>query len=183
MFFKWNCVVRNLFLIAILAVFIAASALTAQPLPAPVLHVEPDLKLLGKGELRWFGLHVYDASLWVGGQTWSPNRTYALDLQYARDIPGKRLVDSSISEMRRPGVKDEDKLARWATSLARMFPDVKSGDRIVGLHVPGKGASFYHQGQPTGTIEDVEFSETFFAIWLDPRTREPALREALLGQR
>ena len=96
MFFKWNCVVRNLFLIAILAVFIAASALTAQPLPAPVLHVEPDLKLLGKGELRWFGLHVYDASLWVGGQTWSPNRTYALDLQYARDIPGKRLVDSSI---------------------------------------------------------------------------------------
>jgi hypothetical protein len=44
--------------------------------------------------------------------------------------------------MRRLGVKDEDKLARWATSLARMFPDVKSGDRIVGLHVPGKGASF-----------------------------------------
>jgi hypothetical protein len=68
MSFKWNCVVRNLFLIAILAVFIAASALTAQPLPAPVLHVEPDLKLLGKGELRWFGLHVYDASLWVGGR-------------------------------------------------------------------------------------------------------------------
>jgi hypothetical protein len=51
------------------------------------------------------------------------------------------------------------------------------------VHLPGKGATFYHQGRITGSIDDAEFAETFFAIWLDPRTREPSLRKALLGQR
>ena len=85
--------------------------------------------------------------------------------------------------MRRLGVWDEDKLARWEKALTRVFPDVKRGERIVGVHLPGKGAIFYHQGQPTGTIDDPEFADAFFAIWLDPRTREPSLRKALLGQR
>jgi len=29
-------------------------------------------------------------------------------------------------------------------------------------------------------VEDVEFATAFFAIWLDARTSEPALRAALL---
>lgn len=34
-----------------------------------------------------------------------------------------------------------------------------------------------------GTIADAEFARAFFSIWLDPRTREPRLREQLTGQR
>lgn len=174
---------RNSLLIAIFSLLVCGHAMANAQLPAPLLREAPDLRLLGKGEMRWFGLHLYDATLWSSGQSWSPRQTYALDIEYAREISGKRIVDSSITEMRRLGVEDEDKLERWAEALARIFPDVKKGDRIVGVHRPGKGVSFYHQGEPTGSIEDTEFAETFFAIWLDPRTREPALRKALLGQR
>jgi hypothetical protein len=170
-----------LFLIVPLLVCGQASASTQ--LPAPLLREAPELRLLGKGEMRWFGLHLYDATLWASGSSWSPRQVYALDIEYAREISSKRLVDSTIAEMRRLGAQDEDKLARWSDTLTRVFPDVKPGDRIVGLHRPGKGAFFYHQGEPTGSIEDSEFADTFFAIWLDPRTREPALRKALLGQR
>jgi hypothetical protein len=172
---------RKSLVIAILSLMVTAQAAATQA-PSPLLREAPNLRLVGKGEMRWFGLHLYDASLWANGP-WSPQQTFALDLEYAREIPGKRLVESSISEMRRLGLQDEEKLARWAEALTRVFPDVKKGDRIVGVHLPGKGASFYHQGQPTGSVDDPEFAERFFAIWLDPRTREPSLRKALLGQR
>jgi hypothetical protein len=174
---------RNALVISILFLMISGHVSANTQLPASLLREAPQLRLLGKGEMRWFGLHLYDASLWSSGETWSPRQTYALAIEYARAIPGKRLVDSSIDEMRRLGIRDEDKLARWADLLARVFPDVKKGDRIVGAHVPGRGVTFFHQGQLTGSIEDTDFADTFFAIWLDPRTREPSLRKALLGER
>ena len=169
-------------LVAILAFLFCGPSMANTQLPASLLRDAPELRLLGKGEMRWFGLHIYDATLWATGSSWSAEQLYALAIEYAREISAKQLIDSSIAEMRRLGTKDEDKLARWGGALTRVFPDVKRGDRIVGVHLPGKGASFYHQGRPTGSIDDNEFAETFFAIWLDPRTREPALRKALLGQ-
>lgn len=170
-------------LFAALSFLLCGPLLANTQLPAQLLREAPDLRLLGQGEMRWFGLHLYDASLWSSADPWSPRHTYALSIEYARVIPGKRLVESSIAEMRRLGVRDEVKLARWESVLNGVFPDVKKGDRIVGVHLPGKGATFYHQGRITGSIDDAEFAETFFAIWLDPRTREPSLRKALLGQR
>lgn len=174
---------RNALLIALLSFMVSGHVFATTPLPAPLIREAPELRLLGKGEMRWFGLLLYDATLWSSGQSWSPRQTYALAIEYAREIPGNRLVESSIAEMRRLGMQDEAKLARWADELARVFPDVKKGDRIVGAHLPGKGATFFFQGQPTGSIDDAEFAERFFAIWLDPRTREPSLRKALLGER
>ncbi|MBL8539235.1 MAG: chalcone isomerase family protein [Betaproteobacteria bacterium] len=170
-------------LIAALSFLFCGSLLANTQLPAELLREAPDLRLLGRGEMRWFGLHLYDAALWSSADPWSPRQTYALSIEYARDIPGKRLVESSLAEMRRLGARDEDKLARWETALNGVFPDVRKGDRIVGVHLPGRGATFYHQGRMTGSIDDAEFAETFFAIWLDPRTREPSLRKALLGLR
>jgi hypothetical protein len=57
---------------------------------------------------------------------------------------------------------------------------VKAGDRIMGVHRPGNGASFWVNGQASGEILDTEFSEMFFGIWLSPKTSEQAMRTALL---
>lgn len=43
-------------------------------------------------------------------------------------------------------------------------------------------AAFYHQGRLSGKVADPAFARAFFAIWLDARTRVPALRARLLGQ-
>ena len=59
-------------------------------------------------------------------------------------------------------------------------PDVKKGDRIVGVYQPGNGARFFFNGASRGEIRDAAFAERFFAIWLGPRTSEPAMRAALL---
>ena len=141
----------------------------------------PDWRIQGQGEMRWFGFRLYQASLWAPGGRWQAAQPYALELRYARDIPSVRLVQASIEEMQRLGSADDARLARWKLDLERVFPDVRSGDVIHGLHLPQHGAEFYHQGKLTGRIEDVEFASAFFAIWLDPRTREPELRARLLG--
>jgi hypothetical protein len=31
-------------------------------------------------------------------------------------------------------------------------------------------------------VADAQFALAFFSIWLDPRTREPELRESLVGR-
>ena len=65
--------------------------------------------------------------------------------------------------------------------MTRLFPDVRAGDRITGVHRPGTGARFFVNGRLQGELPDADFARLFFGIWLSPRTSEPALREALLG--
>jgi hypothetical protein len=162
----------------LLALFVAASA---QALPGGVRQGEAawrEWHQWGSGEMTWFGFSLYRATLWVAGASPEVSPS-ALQLDYRRDIPRERLVQTSIEEMRRLGA-DEGQLKRWEGELRRVFPEIREGENIVGVHYPGRGASFYHQGRATGEVADAEFARRFFAIWLDPASRSPALRAALL---
>ncbi|WP_394791201.1 chalcone isomerase family protein, partial [Rhodoferax sp.] len=67
--------------------------------------------------------------------------------------------------------------------MTRVIPDVKKGEHLTGVNRPGAGAQFYYQGKAIGSIADPEFARAFFAIWLDARTREPELRQSLIGSK
>jgi hypothetical protein len=170
---------------AILAacLFLAAAGAHAQvspPLPRAVVADVPALKPLGEGRLRFFGLHVYDSALWVLGEAWSFERAFALDIRYAMGIKGRDLSKRSVEEMRNIGITDDAKLRRWEEAMDRLFPDIRPGDRLVGLHVPGREARFYSQDRLIGTVPDPEFARAFFGIWLDERTSHPKLRAQML---
>lgn len=142
-----------------------------------------ELQLLGRGGMRWFGLHLYDAALWVPGGQWRWDDSFALDIRYARRFRGRALAEASVDEMRRLGYRDEATLERWQRAMEGAFPDVEKGDHITGFFVPGEGARFYHNGRLTAEVADPAFARAFFSIWLDAKTREPKLRAALLGLR
>lgn len=150
-------------------------------LPDQVARDFPGLRLAGEGRLRWFGLHIYDATLWIRGPTWTAEQEFALDIRYARNIKASRLVETSAEEMRRLGFADDSKLDGWIAEMTRVLPDVSKGEHLTGINRPGAGAQFYHQGAPVGFIADPDFARAFFAIWLDARTREPGLRKSLIG--
>ena len=149
-------------------------------LPAPVPDAER-WRVQGAGEMRWFGLAIYDARLWRSGVHWQSDAPYALELTYRRNISASRLVSTSIEEMMRLGEKDEQRLRQWRSELEKVFPSVREGDTIVGLHEPGRGARFFYNGKPSGSVKDAELAAAFFAIWLDPRTKAPELRARLLA--
>ena len=136
------------------------------------------LRRMGSGEFRRLGLSVYRATLWASEAT-RLQPPYALAIEYHRRIPGRQLAASSIDEMRALGHVGEDRLASWGRRLEAVFPDVRPGDVIVGTHRP-QGATFHHNDRWLADIDEADFARAFFAIWLDPRTRAPELRDALL---
>lgn len=175
------------------ALLLGASALLAparafaqgHAVPPEVTTDVAGARLLGKGLLRFLGLRIYEARLFVPaaapGDDWAA-APLALELQYARSLDGAKIAERSLTEMRRQADIDNPKSARWVTAMKQVFPDVKEGDRITGINVPGMGARFFVNGQLKGDIRDPEFARLFFGIWLSPKTSEPALRDALLGK-
>jgi hypothetical protein len=158
-------------------------------LPPEIAGELPGARLQGEGRLRWLGLHVYDARLWTQGPFDADafERTpLALELLYARALRGQLIAERSIDEMRRVGDFGDfgvDQAQRWLAAMAQLFPDVTASERITGVHRPGEAARFHVNGRFAGEIRDAAFARLFFAVWLSPRTSEPALRSALLGQR
>jgi hypothetical protein len=164
-----------------LMLLLAAPA-AAVELPAAACTLLQTCRLIGQGQLRWWGFHVYDAALWSPSGRWQAQAPYALDIRYARRVTGAQLAETSVDELRRLGIGDEAALTRWGTAMRKLFPDVAPGSRLIGVHVPQRGALFYSATAYLGAIEEPEFARGFFAIWLDPRTQTPDLRAALLGR-
>lgn len=157
------------------ACLLAASTLHASPLP----HL-PNFEAVGSGTMRFFGLRIYDATLWSPGGVWSANQPYALELVYARSFEGAAIAQRSIEEMRAQRAYPTATLTRWEQQMGALFPDVTSGDRLTGVRMPGEGAAFYSGTRKLGQIDDEAFADAFFGIWLDPATRAPGLRARLL---
>ena len=166
---------RRWLLVLLLAVTLPAAASVPE-----VLKITDNWQRWGSGEMSWFGHRLYRATLWVGGAAATIDAApHALTLEYRRAIDRERLVSTSLDEMQRLGAS-EAQLLRWGKALRQLFPAVREGETITGVHVPGVGARFYHQSRHLGDIDDADFARFFFAIWLDPRTRASELRTALL---
>lgn len=139
------------------------------------------LSLRGAGPLRWFGFKLYDSALYTpAGRAFDWSRPFALELRYAREIPGSKLVETSLEEMTRYGMPEQFR-ARWRSHMVTAFPDVKEGDVLVGA-MDGGTVRFWFNGRLTHTVEDPLFGRIFFRIWLDPASRAPAVRQQLLGE-
>lgn len=157
--------------------------LLAQPL-APPHELVPSGRAAGQARLRFWGLDVYDASLWIAPGFRRADfaaHAFALQLHYLRGFSAADIARRSLDEMRRAGGFPAARAAGWQAELARLLPDVREGDRLTGVNRPGRPALFLFNGQLLGEIGDAEFARLFFGIWLAPHTSEPALREALLA--
>jgi hypothetical protein len=159
----------------------AAAGATAAPELKDAL---PQARLLGQTRLSVWGFKIYDARLWglpgFNAQGYA-SQPVALELAYLRDFAAADIAERSLKEMGRSASVSAAQARQWTADMLRVFPNVKAGDRILGVHRPGTGASFWVNGQRGGEIADAEFARLFFGIWLSPQTSEPAMRAALLG--
>lgn len=168
---------------------VASAAAAADGAAAPPSFVQqalPAAALLGQGQMRFLGLRIYDARLWVGPQFKAADfgdYPLALELSYHRAFKGTAIAQRSIDEIEREGELTPAQAQRWLKVLTALLPDVQSGDRLTGLYQPGQGMRFWRGQQLLGVTDDAELARRFFAIWLSPRTSEPGLRSALLARR
>ncbi len=156
---------------------IAPVELNAFPSPTP-------WTLMGSGALRFFGFKAYDAYLWSAALSPNPlasKSLFALEIDYTTSIKADEIANVSLVEMARLRNLNDTQIKAFTADLKKAFPDVKSGDKLTGVFVPGKGTRFFFNGRLTSEINDPAFGDAFFAIWLDEKTKQPGLRRALLG--
>jgi len=171
--------------LAVAMVLAVSAPAAASPGHPEIRSALPDATLSGQARLRVWGFEVYDAALWVAPGFQAPQYTdhgFALTLQYLRELDSDAIARRSIDEMRRVGHFDEAQAARWLAQLRTLIPNVRKGDRITGIHLPGGEVSFLLNGRPTGALRDTLFARLFFGIWLSPQTSEPRLRDLLLAR-
>jgi Chalcone isomerase-like len=152
--------------------------LNAFPTPTP-------WALMGSGALRFFGFKAYDAHLWLGAASTNPllsKTTFALEIDYTTSIKADEIVNVSLVEMGRLRSLSEAQIKAWTADLKKAFPDVKSGDKLTGVYLPKMGTRFFFNSRLTSEINDPDFDDAFFAIWLDAKAKRPDLRRNLLGQ-
>lgn len=167
--------------LALLALSLTAAAMTR---PAELGGAINATKPYGSGSLTWLVFTAYDATLWTDAPQWSMNAPFALTLRYRMSFTTDELVERTVDEMAKVSpAASKASLAAYSSALRRAFPNVKDGDRITALHVPGTAVRFFHNGNRTAEIADPTFADPFFGIWLSPRTSEPRLRAELLRLR
>ncbi|MEO6626763.1 MAG: chalcone isomerase family protein [Burkholderiaceae bacterium] len=159
------------------------AALANSPPPELQVHL-PALTLSGQATLSFLGLDVYTARLWVapGFRAQAYERhAFALELVYQRAFSSEDITRRSLDEMRRQPGAEPALLKTWEAALRAAIPDVRKGDRLIGVHRPGEGATFLANGKLTGALPDSAFARLFFGIWLAPESSELPMRAALLG--
>jgi hypothetical protein len=174
------------------SVALLATRLRAQAVAVPPMEVQielPGARLQGSARLRFFGLHIYDARLWVESDypLDSPAREdfmrhdLLLEIQYARALAGKTIAERSLEEMERSGPLDKATAQSWLTFMVQTFPNVVDGTRLSALQKPSDAVRFFVDGKAAGELRDSEFARRFFGIWLSPLTSQPQMRQQLLG--
>jgi len=175
---------RHVFLLVLLSLSTVLS--TALANSGVLKQALPEASVIGSGSFRWFGLKLYDASLWAVRGSFNPDNwqsaSLALELNYARSLEGRRIAEASIDEMKKLGIGTPAQHKAWDEAMKQVFPDVDKTTQLTGLYVPGQPTRFFRNGAAIGEITDPAFGLAFFAIWLHPKTTAPKLRTMLLGQ-
>jgi hypothetical protein len=142
----------------------------------------PTARMVGQSRLKMYFFKIYDAILYAPNGQFDQTQPFALSLGYLRDFDGADIAQRSINEMRDLGYRNTAQLAQWLIQMELSFPNIIAGDVLTGVVDEQQHTRFYFNGKPTHTVADPEFTQAFFAIWLDSKTSQPKMRVQLLGE-
>lgn len=144
------------------------------------------LSAVGRGELTWLGLTIYQASLWtVDGkyQSIDQSKPIALAITYQKNIDSQALVERTVEEWEHLNIFDSKTRKFWGDRLVTIWPDVKPEDNITTLLTTDQKTRFYYNDKLIAELNEPEFGKALLSIWLDPNTSEPGLRKRLIGNK
>jgi nitrous oxidase accessory protein NosD len=93
------------------------------------------------------------------------------------------IAERSLLEMRRLGTIESTQSDVWLEWMSHAFPNLAAGDTLSGRSDGNGAVEFMHNGVVTARIQDAEFANRFFGIWLHKATSAPDMRAGLLGLR
>ncbi|BCV67588.1 hypothetical protein TUM17387_29470 [Shewanella carassii] len=166
---------------------------TPEPKAAQVEPSKAELasfREVGRGEMDWWFMTLYRARLLTPDGSYQPNSfPQQLEIQYYRDIPASRLLETTKHQWLHLGY-DREQISAWLALLEGLWPDVEQGDRLSFVASGPQQGYFLFNDKPLAAIvidesassEHKRFADAFLAIWLSERSSRPQLRAQLIGE-
>lgn len=188
---RFSCL--SLAVFALSCLFLAARPVDARELagvnlPDTMSAGEKTLKLNGLGLRKKGGLvKIYVGGLYLEAPSKDAAAILAADaakavrMHFLRDLKKTQLTEV-FSEGFEANAKE--KAASQKVSIGKMLalvPDVKDGETLSFVYVPGKGTTFYAGDKALGTFEGKDFADTVFSLWLGPKPPSEDLKKGMLG--
>lgn len=166
-------------------------ALLIAVVPLSCVHAADWLnwRKVGDAALTWGPFTVYTSQLRSpDGRYAGPDEDQALIITYQRNIERDYLVEATREQWQATGIMQrEPQSEAWLHMLNQLWPDVSPGTQLAFVLNDKKGQFWYRASPaqknftPLGPVQSPAFSQRFLAIWLDPSTRYPELRQQLIG--
>ena len=177
---------------AVSGLFLAARPLAARELsgvnlPDTLPAGDATLKLNGLGLRKKAIFKVYVGGLYLQAPSKDSAAIVAADapkavrMHFLRDLKKTQLTEG-FSEGFEANAKE--KAASQKASIDKMLalvPDVKEGETMSFVYVPGKGTTLFSGDRALGTFEGKDFADAVFLIWLGPKPPSEDLKKGMLG--
>ena len=142
---------------------------------------------LGLRKASVFKISVYVVALYLTEPSSDPhlilqsNTPSELVLQFIRGVSAKELRKSWEEGFARNSPGHPPEPEKGLAQLNGWVADVKPGQRMTFVRIPGTGLQVDVNGTVQGIIEGDEFSKAFLSIWFGDSPQTPELKSGLLG--
>jgi hypothetical protein len=148
-----------------------------------------DLTLNGLGmrKATFLKVNVYVGALYVTRASHDPQSLIdpqapaELILHFVRNVGAGDLRNAWKEGFERVAKDQMTALGARVTMLNSWMSDIKTGQRLTFVRLPGTGIQVSFNGTVKGTITGDDFSRAFFSIWLGKEPPNPELKTGLLG--
>ena len=182
--------IRHTVLVGLAVTMLGASAwageLAGVTLPDTLGAGGKTLKLNGLGLRKKSIVKVYVGGLYIETPSRDAQAILAADegkairMHFLRSLSKKQLVDS-FQEGFEANANDQAGQKAAFDQMLELIPDVKEGDTLTFIYVPGKGTTVQAGDKNLATFEGKAFADAVFSIWLGPKPPTEDLRKGMLG--
>jgi len=150
---------------------------------------EQKLQLNGFGDRKKFFIKLYVASLYVQEKIFEENEFLQMTQASCMrlNITSSKITSEKMIKATREGFEKSTRgntapiEAEIETFLSWLEKPIKKGDEFEFAFVPHNAIHVSKNGELVGTIENKEFSQALFGIWLGDMPAQDDLKDRLLG--
>ena len=175
-------------LAVLLALPVFAKELAGVKSPETMKIGDKELKLNGMGLRKKVFFKVYVASLYVetvskdGKAILAADEIRRVEMSMLRDLEKGKIVDAIKDSFAKSAGANLPKLQERLDKFVAVIPDLKEGEKLSLMYVPGKGTSV---GNADGTekisVEGKDFADALFSVWLGAEPVSEGLKNGMLG--
>lgn len=180
------------------AILLAAALLAGLPALARELHGVKaaetitaggkELKLNGLGLRKKAFFKVYVAALYLESTSKDAAAILAADgvrrveMTMLRDLDKGKIVDAVKDGFKKTaGEAGMPKLQERLDKFTAAIPDLKEGEKLTLMYVPGTGTSVTGGSGAAMSVEGKDFADALFSVWLGKEPVSESLRDGMLG--